>query len=45
MPRVIRAMTRLPGPASRAAVSENRLYVTYALYAPGHFVVQADIAQ
>ena len=30
MPPVIRAMTRLPWPAPRAAVSENRLYITYA---------------
>jgi len=31
MPRVIRAVTRPPGPAPRAAGSENRLYVSYAL--------------
>ncbi len=30
MPRVIRAMTRPPWPAHRAAVSENRLSITYA---------------
>jgi hypothetical protein len=30
MPRVIRAMTRLPWPAHRAAVSENSLNIGYA---------------
>jgi xanthine dehydrogenase iron-sulfur cluster and FAD-binding subunit A len=30
MPRVIRAMTRPPGPTPRAAASENRLGIAYA---------------
>jgi hypothetical protein len=30
MPRVTRAMTRLPWPAPMAAVSENRHFITYA---------------